>query len=319
MTKEIKPQQALVKAGNKIATYQSPADILKYAKSLVQDVIDSDFARNFEHEDKDGKTTINKADIINNIVLGNEMGITPVASLALGRKLNIDKYFSVIRGKAMGLDPVTSMHKIHNIDIDGKITISADVAIINKCILDAGVETEIIRDARTVPLFYDVLTKEYIGHKYDVTGEDNIFHPEYHLLPNQSDKELDNAKLAMSKGLIIIEQKGNTKVTTIKFSRPSSNTTIIISYSLQQAINARLMRGFQNNSYDEDGKPVWYKGRPQWINHPETMLRNRVLSIGGRIIAADRLQGIYSNEEALDMVEPIVEDIDIQTVPSSTN
>ena len=319
MNKEEKAEHSLVKAGNEINKFDNPADVLSFAESLVDRVIDSSFAENFMKTDTEGVDTINKADIINAIVLGHEMGIPPVASLALGRKLDINKYFSMIRGKAMGLDLTTSMTKLHTVEVDDKVSVSADVSLVNKCVLDAGVTTEVIRDARVVPMYVDAIDGIYVGHKYDIFDNNDIVYDEFHIIIGTSDTAIEAGKEAMRSGKIVLKRQGITKVTTIKFIRPSPKMTLTISYSIQQAINAGLMRGFKNNGVDDDGKQIWVKGRTQWKNHPETMLRNRALSIGGRIIAADKLQGIYSSEEALDMIpehEVSKSDISVDAIES---
>lgn len=260
-------------------------------ETFAKSVANSTFANAFK---VDGK--VNIGDIVANIVLGNELGITPAASLSLGKKLNANSYFSVLRGKELGLDVVTSMSKIYILPTSRGDIIALDVSIITKAILDKGVEMEIIRDYAPTAM-YKTLSGVYLGHKYLLSDKQGNLKPDYFLY-NPTFNTDEEVVTASEQHKIIMIESGLTRVTSIRFIRKSHNINEIFHYSIQDAIDAELHRGYHSTLLDTKGKPLYFKGRDNWNKHPQTMLRNRDISIAGRIIVSDALQGSYSIEEA---------------------
>jgi len=249
--------------------------------------------------DKEGN--IDEGAILANIVLGNEMGIPPAASVMLGNKLDKKSYFSVIKGKAMGLDPITSINKIYNISTNNGDVIALAVDLVSKAILDSGTSMEYIRDFQAVPMYFDVVSGMYVGHKYNVCDTHGQLKEDYHLLEGKTELT-ENDKVAKKAGKTFIKKGSNlTTITSLRLVRPDKNINQVFHYSLQEATEAGLYRGYSVYLKDAKGNPIYMEGRNNWNSHPATMLRNRVTSIGGRIIAADILQGAYTTDEVIDM------------------
>jgi hypothetical protein len=264
-------------------------------------ILNSDYKKNFEKVNKDNQKIVEKGDIIACLVLGNELGITPMGSIALGRQLNAKSYFSVIKGRELGLNPITSISKIYNIETANGTILSMAVDIISKCIIDAKVQMDYIRDYEVSPT-YITMSGVYVGHKYNISDDKGNIKSDYFLY-NSKFHSVDDFKSAMTEGKIIIVEKGFTHVTTLRLIRSDIGLNKLFHYSLQEATDAGLYAGFHSTNVDNAGKAIYVTGRSNWNNHPATMLRNRVTSIAGRIVVADKLQGTYSHDEAQEIAD----------------
>lgn len=251
-----------------------------------------------------GEMEIDKSSIIACVILGMEMGLAPAASLMMGKKLNQGAYFSVMRGNALGLDPITSISKIYNITTSAGSILSLAVDIIVKVMIDSGCILDYIRDYEYTPIYKDLVSGIYVGHQHQLTDKDGNLKSNFFIYKDGISG--DEIKEAKSKGSTIIVQSGQTYVTTLRIIRKLKGEVIFdntFHYSIQDAIEAGLHRGYSVNLVDKAGKPLLIEGRDNWNKHPSTMLRNRVSSIGGRIAVADKLQGTYSHEEAMEIVK----------------
>lgn len=285
-----------------VISNQTPPDLTKedlvFIRELVNDVETSDLAKPFLVEQPDGTMKVDRGSIIANMALARAMNIDMMVGLVLGKKLNANSYFAVLRGRALGLDPSVSMDKIYVI----KDKISLAVDIISKAIIDAGGEIHLVRDYETVNTYKQLISGEYVGHYYqlcDKNGKlkDNIF------IYNDSGMDAEEKKAlaietgkANKAGKLIVTKLGTTKVTSVRLVRKRTNYDETIHYSLQDATDAGLYSGVHSRT-----KEV-VEGKDNWENHPASMLRNRPLSINGRIGFADKLQGAYSHEELMDIL-----------------
>jgi hypothetical protein len=281
---------------------------IQEAEKIAEYVVNSEtFGASFEKMvpdlDKDGNPKTNeegdikyvtvksKADVISAILLGKELGIQPMAAISLGKLLNADAYFKVIKGRSLGLDPVSSIQNISVINTSAGKTIHTGVHVISKAIIDAGVDIEILEDATPVYSYVNYKNKEDLGTELN---------PDWFVVSSATSKEA--LQKAITEKKIIVTRKIVTKRTTITFAR-KGRKPMTISYTLQQATDAGLYMGVNSVTGEE------VKGKANWNNHPETHLRGRVISIGGRIIAADKLQGVYSSDELQDFTNyEIIED-----------
>lgn len=248
------------------------------------------------------KVVKNKSDVIAAIVLGSELGISPMAAITLGAKLNAKAYTKVMRGRKLGLDPMTSIDLIHVIPTKNGDTVSAGVHVIAGVLLKNGIKYEYTQDSDPV---YD-----YISLK---TGKIVQYDESKHLAvdKNTTPEEINKAKEAKKD---FVQKRITNRITTCVFKRDGYKD-LTITYSLQDATNAGLYRGI-----NEDGEKI--DGKDNWNKHPATMLRNRTLTIGGRIIGADYLDGMYSIEEAMEFTEYEVVDekpIDIKADDHTAN
>lgn len=285
---------------------------------LAQNIasIDSPFAAPFIKTDDEGNKSVDQNAIVGAMVLGHEMGISPMASLALGKKLNANSYFSVLRGRELGIDAVTSISKIYNIDTKNGSVIALAVDIIIGKLLDSGTTFEYLRDNAPTPM-YKSMNGDFLGHKHLLFKDGKLLDDFYLYIKGTTSK--DDLELATKEGKTIIYQTGLTRVTSVVFNRPLKGIKdFVVHYSLQEAIDAGLYNGFHSSAVGNDGKPLYVAGKANWNNHPATHLRHRPLSIGGRVIAADVLKGNYSTEEVVDFVEK-PETIDISYVDDNND
>lgn len=269
---------------------------------FAESVKTSKLAKSFQKKDKDGNPLpVETADIVAAISLGMDMGLAPAAALSMGKKLNANSYFSVLRGRELGLGAISSMSKIYVIPTNNGDVITLDVGLITKCILDSGTEMHYIRDYEPTPLFADVKSGDILGHKYLFYNDDGTFKDDSFFILRKNTPAEDTQK-ANDEGKIIITKVGITYVTSLRLVRKSNNIDKVFHYSIQDAIDAELHEGFHSKHKDAKGNRIWISGRDNWNKNPQTMLRNRPTSIGGRIVAADLIQGGYSMDETMEIL-----------------
>lgn len=246
---------------------------------------------------------VNKNDIIANILLGQEIGLNPMASIMLGRKLSAKTYLSVIKGRAMGLDLVSSMTQISVITTANGDIYHTSVHIITNCIIRGNASYSIIKDFEPIYKYskFDTTTGKFLPlNDSDVIDENGNTRSNCLIIDVISVESINRAK---EENKIIVQKKIKDRVTTINFKRPIKGLDFNISYSLQQATDAGLYRGYHSELLDASGNPIFIDGKDNWNKHAATMLRNRPLSIGGRVAVPDILHGIYETAEAAEIVD----------------
>jgi len=277
-------------------------ELQKYVEGIAKSKA---FTKNYT-ADKDGN--VDPADIITAIMLGNEMGFAPMASVLLGNKLSINKYMSVVKGKALGIDSVTSVNKIYNIPTAKGDIIALAVDIHTKCLLDANVKFTLIEDF--VPVYMYQSDKGNFTEK-EVFNNDNTIKSEFYLIPSTYTDavKLEIQEAVKNHKICILKKQIDTR-TTWRFERPAKGIDLTISYTLQEATDADLYAGYHSKLTDivrvqgkDTNQPRWMNGKDNWNNHYKTMLRNRPLEIGARIVVADKLQGTYSFAEAYEITD----------------
>lgn len=243
-----------------------------------------------------------EAEIVTTLVLGAELGFSPMTSLEVCRNMSPFKIMAIKKGKVLGIDPAIAIDHIHPIETKQGITYTTDIHIVNAKLTEAGVQISIIEDAKPLYLYRD--TK-----KMPITQEDYEANTSlYQLLP----PHLMSTAVAMIEGrevndtfaklidlLRIPITIGSSPYvynnrTTVELYRPSTKTKIRVSYTYQQAREAGLLV-----SYDDKGNVI-NAGKSNWNLHPATMNRNRTIAIPARIIASDYLQGLILPEEFID-------------------
>ena len=278
-----------------------PNNVLSTITTQLKDI--EQFAETVVKSKAFGNTLSTKEDVISAIVLGHELGINPMTAISMGKRLDTKSIFSVLKGKSMGIDPITAMEHIHTIPTGNGDVSSTDVHIITAQLLKAGVIYNIIEDYTPLYKYRDSNGKYYDKQLV----EDN---PDIYQIVTPSTKPEDKNN---QKHKVFLDSKPYTYRTTILFEREilingkTKLQKLPISYTLAQATDAGLYRGI-----DSLGKQV--KGRDNWNSHPATMLRNRCISIGGRIIASDYLQGIYENSEVLEFTDADIVVADTDTI-----
>lgn len=296
------PKQVVTKR-SKLSNF---IDSIKDAEQLAEYVVNSDtFGSAFEKKvpvlDEEGNPKVdennnkitkiikNKADVIAAIILGAELGIEPMAAITLGKRLDANAYIKVSRGKKLGLDPMTSLDLIHIISTKNGQVVSTGIPVIAGVLLKNGIKVEVLEDFEPIDIQYNSF-KDKTRVVYD---------PEKHIIINNITKEELESELKAGK--IPVVKKITDRRTTCVLTRDGQEP-FRMSYTLQEAIDAGLYKGKNSDGEVVDGKDNWNK-------HPATMLRNRCITIAGRIIGADYLDGMYSNEEAQEFTNyTIVED-----------
>ena len=194
------------------------------------------------------------------------------------------------------------MSKIYVISTKNGDILALDVGIITKAILDSGTEMHYIRDYAPTVTYKDLITGKYLGHKWLFMDDNGKLKDDYFIYTKGVTTD-DEVKQANDDGKIILIRHDITFVTSLRLIRKSNNIDKVFHYSLQDATDAGLFNGYHSSLVDaKTKKPLYMAGRDNWNKHPATMLRNRPTSISGRIVVADRLQGAYSKEEAMEIV-----------------
>ena len=234
-----------------------------------------------------------KSAVIACITLGFELGIPPMVAVCMNKQLDANAYLKVQKGKSLGLDVTSSLQNVSCIKTKNAVTYHLGVHIITKALIDLKVKIKILEDFK---LFYHY-THAAKGYALDVTDEEVNREDKYFVIGTDKERVI---KL-LGEGLIAVNRKEDRR-TTIRFIRESIDMDITISYTLQEAIDAGLYRGFHSELVDGDNKPLYMAGKDNWNNNPARLLRNRVISIGGNIIGADKLERCYTNDEIPDVL-----------------
>lgn len=291
--------QSIAKTNNEISTYLD-VDKLQQIELLVDKLEKSSLAKTFIDKtyplDKDGKPdyeaqpieTVNKADMVLCLSLGAELGMSPAIALSYGKGLNLQAIKKIEYGKKLGLDYMTSMDKIYVWNGGGREIIYTAVEIVKKRLLECGIITEIIEDGtKAIPMCKVIETgivEEYnpIKHKLLPKGTP----------PNMYGTIIDAVKKENPEILVadLVPHIYRATVKLIRTNRFGKDENITISYSTQQAIDAGLLKGIKSDGSES-------KGKDNWNNHPMQHLIKMSIMIGGRLIAADVLNGVYIPEE----------------------
>ena len=224
-------------------------------------------------------------DAITAIIVGNEIGLSPMVSVANATKLTSTKIQAVMRGKEMGLAPAFALDNIHTIPTSNGAVTATGVHVITAMLIRAGVVLEYLEKAAPLYKYMEISTKQMLDKEL-VENNEKV----YQIVHAGTKKDQRD----MSKSQVILMTTPYTYQTTIKFTRESTGQTLVQSYSLQDATDAKLYPGTSSVT----GLAI--DGKGNWIENWKAMLDNRVRSIGGRIIIADILGGVYEYSEITD-------------------
>ena len=121
---------------------------------------------------------------------------------------------------------------------------------------------------------------------------------------------VDEIKKAVADGKKVVTRFVADRYTEINFKRESKNIDYTLKLTLQECTDAGWYKGYHSTEVDASGKPLFVEGKLNWNNMTRLMLRNRVISQGGRFVCDDKLNGIYSTEEVSDFTKTNVDIID---------
>lgn len=287
-----------------INTFEQAESLAEYiANSPIFNVAFKEISKS---EDGSEQLVVNKNAIITALLLGNELGFSPMVSITFGKKLNREAVIKVKRGQSMGLDPMAAMGNIYVFSTSQTEIVYTGIHVVNKILTDAGIKRTIKEDGSKPFYIYHYCKKDLANQSvlYDDTTKDD------YVVINDGHND-SWVEEQVKKGKIPI-YRTVTKRALVELRR--GDEVIAIPYTLQQAIDADLYPGTKTNGDTS-------KGKNNWIAHPETHLVKMSIMLGARIIASDKLNGIYIDSELSQAVKLAKEDIeeaelvDVEEVP----
>lgn len=266
-------------------------------------VFNKGFKEQVQKEDGTSELVVNKSAIVTCLLLGNELGFTPMVSVTFGKTLDRDAAIKVERGRSMGLNPMAAMQNIYVFNTSQAEIVYAGIHVINKVLTDAGIKRKILEDGTKPFYIYRYCKKELANELVDYnkeTKDDFVVINDGHTA-DYIDKQVQEGKIPIIRYA--------TRRALVELTR--GDESIAIPYTLQQAIDAGLYVGIKSDGTES-------KGKANWNAHPETHLIKMSIMLGGRIIASDKLNGIYVDSElhqAVSIANRQAEDTEFEEVP----
>lgn len=281
-------------------------------KSLAEYLSNSDaFMEGFKLKDKDGKDIIdeetkrpkvNMADITICLLAGHEMQLNIAGSLLYGKKLNQATYMAAMKGRSIGVDVATAIEKIISIPTKNGYVSYTMVDIISAKLLQGGVSfLPFIKNYAPFYIYHTPSGEELELDK--VLDENDDLRPEYSIITISNDINDVKAQLETCKtnNKIPIIKERHGYYSKAKFVRKFPDGRELIHHQRFSTVDAERAGLLPVPVLDTNGKIIDYtKGKDNWNSNTPQMMNNRVISIGGRIIGADLINGIYTREELID-------------------
>lgn len=265
-------------------------------------VFNKGFKEQVQKEDGTSELVVNKSAIVTCLLLGNELGFTPMVSVTFGKTLDRDAAIKVERGRSMGLNPMAAMQNIYVFSTSQAEIVYTGIHVVNKVLTDAGIKRKILEDGTKPFYIYRYCKKELANELVDYnkeTKDDFVVINDGHTA-DYIDKQVQEGKIPIIRYA--------TRRALVELTR--GDESIAIPYTLQQAIDAGLYVGIKSDGTES-------KGKANWNAHPETHLIKMSIMLGGRIIASDKLNGIYVDSElhqAVSIANRQVEDTEFEEV-----
>lgn len=266
-------------------------------------VFNKGFKEQVQKEDGTNELVVNKSAIVTCLLLGNELGFTPMVSVTFGKTLDREAAIKVERGRSMGLNPMAAMQNIYVFSTSQAEIVYTGIHVVNKVLTDAGIKRKILEDGTKPFYIYRYCKKELANELVDYnkeTKDDFVVINDGHTA-DYIDKQVQEGKIPIIRYA--------TRRALVELTR--GDESIAIPYTLQQAIDAGLYVGTKSDGTES-------KGKANWNAHPETHLIKMSIMLGGRIIASDKLNGIYVDSELHQVVSIAnrqAEDTEFEEVP----
>lgn len=266
-------------------------------------VFNKGFKEQVQKEDGTSELVVNKSAIVTCLLLGNELGFTPMVSVTFGKTLDREAAIKVERGRSMGLNPMAAMQNIYVFSTSQAEIVYTGIHVVNKVLTDAGIKRKILEDGTKPFYIYRYCKKELANELVDYnkeTKDDFVVINDGHTA-DYIDKQVQEGKIPIIRYA--------TRRALVELTR--GDESIAIPYTLQQAIDAGLYVGTKSDGTES-------KGKANWNAHPETHLIKMSIMLGGRIIASDKLNGIYVDSElhqAVSIANHQAEDTEFEEVP----
>lgn len=266
-------------------------------------VFNKGFKEQVQKEDGTSELVVNKSAIVTCLLLGNELGFTPMVSVTFGKTLDREAAIKVERGRSMGLNPMAAMQNIYVFSTSQAEIVYTGIHVVNKVLTDAGIKRKILEDGTKPFYIYRYCKKELANELVDYnkeTKDDFVVINDGHTA-DYIDKQVQEGKIPIIRYA--------TRRALVELTR--GDESIAIPYTLQQAIDAGLYVGTKSDGTES-------KGKANWNAHPEIHLIKMSIMLGGRIIASDKLNGIYIDSElhqAVSIANRQAEDTEFEEVP----
>ena len=268
------------------------------------------FTKGFEIRDKDGnvildETTgrpkINIADIVLCLTTGYELGLNIGGSLLYGKKLNQATYMSIVKGRGLGIDVATAMEKIITIQSKNGNTVSYTmVDIISAKLMQNQITfLPFIKNYAPYYIYYLAGTTEELELDKIADENDDLLSDYFVVHAGLVKEQVEKAK---SENKILVTKTRHGYYSKAKFVRTYPNGKQVTHYqrfSTLDAERAGLLPSYGQDANDKNKIVQLTQGKDNWINNTPQMMNNRVISIGGRIIGADLLNGVYTRDEVV--------------------
>lgn len=294
---------------NKIAVISSDFDAtiarFEKIKKVAEYLATSEaFVEGFKMKDKDGKDIIdeqtgrpkiNVADITVCLMAGNEIGLNISGSLLYGRKLNQATYMAVMKGRSLGLDVATAIEKVVSIPTKNGYVSYTMVDIISAKLIQGGVEfLPFIKNYAPFYIYYNAITKEEVELDKIMNEQDELLNTCFLVDSSATPEKVKEAK---ENGLLLLTRTRHGYYSKVKMTRTLSNGTSQTIYQRFSTLDAE--RAGLLPTYNDKGEMLT-PGKSNWITNTPQMMNNRCISIPGRIIGADLINGIYTRDEVID-------------------
>lgn len=300
----------VVKADSTNAIAQANKDVitrnlavLGEYRTFAESLINTDLGARFkENVVKDGIATevINIDNMVTCLLTGQELGLSPMTSLAYGRNLNLDAIQKVELGKTLGLSVTASLKNIFCFESGGTRQVYTGINVVEGCLNKHNIDIDIDEDFVPVYKYFNLqLDKPIIE-----------FNPDRHIDVDEYNDDYVRAAMA-EKGMVPVSRVIDTYRTTVSLIRKGKKTTI--SYTLQEAIDA----GLKSGKHSITGADI--KGKDNWDKHTRALMRKMAIMLAARICANDILNGMYCDVELKDVKSINDDTIDIQYVEADDN
>ena len=164
----IKANSRAVAQANKDVITRNLAVLGEY-RTFAESLINTDLGERFkENVTKDGTVTevINIDNMVTCLLTGQELGLSPMTSLAYGRNLNLDAIQKVELGKTLGLSVTASLKNIFCFESGGTRQVYTGINVVEGCLNKHHIDIEIDEDFVPVYEYFNVqLSKPIIEFK----------------------------------------------------------------------------------------------------------------------------------------------------------
>lgn len=134
-------------------------------------VFNKGFKEQVQKEDGTSELVVNKSAIVTCLLLGNELGFTPMVSVTFGKTLDRDAAIKVERGRSMGLNPMAAMQNIYVFSTSQAEIVYTGIHVVNKVLTDAGIKRKILEDGTKPFYIYRYCKKELANELVDYNKE----------------------------------------------------------------------------------------------------------------------------------------------------